>query len=152
MGVALTSALLAALAAVTSLLAGHHSNEAMIERIRASDEWGYYQAKGIKAGVLGMKLELFASDHKRIDPKDEERLARYKEEQEEIQGKAKTSEQASEAHLKRHLTFARGVTLFQVAIAVAAISVLTKRRRFWSVSLVFGGVGVFFLALGLLGK
>ena len=35
LGVALTAALLAAFAAVTSLLAGPHSNETMIERIRA---------------------------------------------------------------------------------------------------------------------
>jgi hypothetical protein len=38
--------------------------------------------------------------------------------------------------------------MFQIAIAIAAISALTKRRRFWFVSLVFGAVGMVFLALG----
>ena len=34
----------------------------------------------------------------------------------------------------------RGLTMFQVGIAVGAISVLTKRREFWfAVSLAFGG-------------
>jgi hypothetical protein len=37
--------------------------------------------------------------------------------------------------------FARGVTMFQIAIAIAAISALTKKRSFWVVSLVFGAVG-----------
>ena len=39
--------------------------------------------------------------------------------------------------------------MFQVAIAVGAISVLTKRREFWFVSLVFGAIGVGFLIWGL---
>jgi uncharacterized membrane protein YhaH (DUF805 family) len=38
--------------------------------------------------------------------------------------------------------------MFQIAIAVAAISALTKRRRYWIVSLVLGAVGCVFLALG----
>jgi hypothetical protein len=44
-----------------------------------------------------------------------------------------------------------GVTMFQVAIAVGAISVLTRRRNFWFASLAFGAVGVGFLGYGLLG-
>ena len=47
MGVALSSALLAGFAAVCSLLAGHHANEAMVDQIQSSDKWAYYQAKGI---------------------------------------------------------------------------------------------------------
>ena len=52
--------------------------------------------------------------------------------------------------LHRHETLARSVTLFQISIAVGAISVLAKRRRFWMVSLAFGLVGVVFLLQGLL--
>ena len=39
MGVALTAAILAALAAVTALYAEHFATEAMLEQIRASDRW-----------------------------------------------------------------------------------------------------------------
>jgi hypothetical protein len=48
----------------------------------------------------------------------------------------------------QHEVFARGVTLFQIAIAIAAISALTKRRRYWLVSMIIGAVGCIFLALG----
>ena len=58
LGVALTAAILAACAAIASLLAEHNANEAMIEQIQSSDQWSYYQAKGIKANVLAMKIEL----------------------------------------------------------------------------------------------
>jgi hypothetical protein len=40
--------------------------------------------------------------------------------------------------------------MFQIAIAIAAISALTRRRRFWVVSMVFGLVGSVFLVLGWL--
>ncbi|HXL72153.1 MAG TPA: DUF4337 family protein, partial [bacterium] len=61
LGVALSSAFLAALAAVSSLMAGFHANEAMIDRIKSSDQWSYYQAKGIKSAVLSTKIELLKS-------------------------------------------------------------------------------------------
>ena len=42
--------------------------------------------------------------------------------------------------------------MFQIAIAIAAISALTRRRKFWIVSLLFGGVGCAFLVLAELGS
>jgi hypothetical protein len=151
LGVALSSALLAGLAAICSLLAGHHANEAMIGQIKSSDEWNYYQAKGIKAAVLSAKIELLEAAGKAVSQSDEAKAAGYESEQKDISEKAKELEKSSEAHLHTHVIFARGVTLFQVAIAVAAISVLTNRRRFWLLSLGFGAVRVFFLLQGLLG-
>jgi hypothetical protein len=52
LGVALTAAFLAVLAAITALLAEHHANEAMLDQIRSSDKWSFYQAKSIKANLF----------------------------------------------------------------------------------------------------
>lgn len=150
LGVALSSALLAGLAAICSLLAGHHSNEAMIDQIKSSDQWNYYQAKGIKAAVLSAKIELLEASGKSVNQGDAAKAARYENDQKDISAQAKELEKSSESHLRSHVIFSRGVTLFQVAIAVAAISVLTNRRRFWLLSVAFGAVGVFFLLQGLL--
>ena len=56
--VALTTAILAALAAISALRAGATVNEALVLKTEAtrlqaeaSDQWAYYQAKGVKAGV-----------------------------------------------------------------------------------------------------
>src|SRR5207248_1176496 len=54
--VALSTAVLAVLAAIAGLLSGHHVNEAMMNQIEASDQWSYYQAKSIKAAVLDLEL------------------------------------------------------------------------------------------------
>jgi hypothetical protein len=140
-GIALTSALLAALAAVTAMLSGHHANEAVIEQIHASDSWSYYQAKGVKATILASKAVL--------TEKDQAKLEQYKTDQEEIKAKAEEHAHDSETHLRIHETFASGVTLFQVAISIAAISALTRKKRYWWVSMAFGVAGIVFLILGL---
>ncbi len=56
--VALSTAILAVLAAIAGLLSGQHANEAMMNQIEASDQWNYYQAKSIKASVLDAKMSL----------------------------------------------------------------------------------------------
>lgn len=150
MGVALSSALLAGFAAVCSLLAGHHANEAMVEQIQCSDKWSYYQAKGIKAAVLGSKIELLEAEGRQASPKDAQKLSEYRKDQDDIASEANEKQRSAEAHLHSHVIFARAVTLFQIAIAVGAISALTNRRPFWIVSLAFGAGGVAFLVQGCL--
>src|SRR5450432_3255238 len=54
MAIAISTALMADFAAMASLLAGHHADEAVIEQIRASDKWAFYQAKGIKDEILSL--------------------------------------------------------------------------------------------------
>lgn len=149
MGVALTAALLAVLAAITSLVAEHHADEALIDQIQSSDQWNYYQAKGIKANLLNTRIEILSTLGKTTDPKDLEKLNQYHDEQEAIRGQAEEKQEHSELHLRRHNVLASGVTMFQIAIAIGAISVLTKRKVFWLVSVLFGLVGAGFLVAGL---
>lgn len=148
--VALTSALLAVLAAVTALLAGHHANEAMIEQMKASDLWSHYQSKSIKSALVTSKTDILSALGHKASEKDEEKIAEYKKELSEIQEQAKEKETASGAHMRVHEIFARGVTMFQVAIGIAAIAVLTRKRRFWYVGIAFGCIGTAFLIQGLL--
>ena len=148
--VALLSALLAVLAAVTALLAGHYANEAILEQMHATDSWSYYQAKSIKAMVLSTKIELLTSMKHEVSEKDQDKVAEYKSQQAETEEKARELESKSRFYLNLHEIFARGVTLFQVAIGIAAVAVLTRRRSFLYVSLCFGLLGTFFLVQGIL--
>jgi lipopolysaccharide export LptBFGC system permease protein LptF len=79
-----------------------------------------------------------------------QKLEQYRDDQQEIQRRAKESESDSSRHLAIHQVLATAVTLFQVAIAVTAISVLVRRRSLLGVSLVFGLVGLVFLIRGFL--
>ncbi len=150
LGVALSSALLAVTAAVAALYAGHHANEAMLDRVEAGNQWAYYQAKGIKAAVLKSKIETLAALDKPANPKDEAKSEKYGEEQKEIESKARHLTDASEQHLDRHNTLAGSVTFFQVAIALGAIAVLTKRKEMWWVSMLVGLIGVGFAGKGMM--
>jgi len=146
--VALSTAILAVLAAIASLLSGEHANEAMINQIEASDQWSYYQAKSIKAAVLDAKTAFTGGP----DGADQSKRARYEKEQEEIKSEAEHKQAAAKSYFHKHVVFARGVTMFQIAIAIAAISALTKKRSFWAVSLVFGAVGCVFLVLAAIAR
>jgi len=142
--VALSTAILAVLAAIAGLLSGKHANEAMMSQIEASDQWGYYQAKSIKASVLDAKIALSAAPNE----SDTAKRDRYEKEQEEIKTEAEHKQLEAKSNFHQHEVFARGVTMFQIAIAIAAISALTRKRAFWMVSLLFGVAGCVFLVLG----
>jgi Domain of unknown function (DUF4337) len=139
--VAISTALVAVLAALAGLMAGHHSNEALIDQIKASDQWAYYQAKGIKAEIKSIAVNGVV---------DTAGIAKYKKEQEEIKEKADEHEKSSEAHLSHHILLARSVTLFQIAIAISAIAILTKRKSMWFAGLAFSAIGIVFFILGLI--
>ena len=148
MQAALMSAVLAVFAAIAALLAGHYANEAMIEQLQSSNQWSYYQAKGIKASVLEVKKEVQMLLGKGVDERVEEKLNDYKKQQEEISEVATEKENESKAHLAQHQTLARSVTFFQIAIAITAIAVLARKKKFLLLSLCFGAVGIFFLIQG----
>lgn len=148
--VALSTALIAVLAAITGLLAGTHADEAMISQIRSSDQWAFYQAKGIKSDVLLSSNKMLVAMGKPPVAEDAAKVQSNKKEQAEIMKKAKEFQAESDAHTEKHSIFARGVTLFQIAIAIGAISIIIKKKSLWLVSMGFACVGIFFLVQGIL--
>src|SRR5256714_11603993 len=78
--VAISTALMADFAPISSLMAGHHSNEALIEQIKTSDQWNYYQAKGIKAEIISIAPAGVA---------DSSRIKKYNKDQTDLMALAK---------------------------------------------------------------
>ena len=157
--IALTTAVLAAFAAVAALQAGATVNEALLlktgatrAQAEASDQWAFYQAKGIKAAVQEASREAWLAAN-RTPPGEFERAAtRYAHEQEDIQkaAKEKEAERDEKSHeadrlLARHRGLANSVALFQVAIALGAVAALTGARAVWwgSVATGFSGIVLF---------
>ena len=137
--VAISTALMAVFAAIAGLMAGHHSNEALIEQIKASDNWAFYQAKGIKAQIKSIASHPdTVSIHKEMA------------DQKNIKKAAEHSEEESAFHLEKHLLLAKAVTLLQIAIAISAISILTRKPLLWYISLLTSLAGITFLVMALL--
>jgi len=161
--ISLTTALLAVLAALASLKAGATVNTALVLKTEAtrlqseaSDQWAYYQAKGIKAAVQEVSRTPWLALGKEPPPQYAERTRRYGEEQAEIQNKAKEKERERDEKLResdhllhKHHGFANAVALFQVSIALGAVAALSRARLVWIGSLLAGGAGVVFFALPL---
>jgi hypothetical protein len=119
----------------------------MIEQLQASDQWAYYQAKGIKLAVIESKIDLLSQMGKEASIKDMEKARQYKEDQKGIDKTAREKETLSAEELLLHNKLARGVTVFQVAIAICAISALTKRKWLWYGSILLGIAGILLFGL-----
>jgi hypothetical protein len=146
--VALTTAIVAVLAAITGLLAGDHADEAMLAQIRSSDQWAFYQAKSIKSEIIAGANKTILALGKKPAAQDSAKIKSNKADQAKIMAEAKRLDNESHEHVAKHKILARGVTLFQVAIAIGAISIITKRKSLWFASMGFAVIGIFFLLQG----
>jgi len=146
--VALTTAVIAVLAAITGLLAGDHADEAMLSQIRSSDQWAFYEAKSIKSEMIASSDKILLSFGKVPAAQDSAKIKSNKADQAKIMQEAKDAQKESDEHVVKHKILARGVTLFQVAIAIGAISIITKRKSLWLASMGFAIIGIFFLMQG----
>ena len=148
--VALSSALIAVLAAVTALLGGNASDEAMMSRLKSSDTWGEYQADSVKAKLLATKVDLLRALGRRPAASDVAKIGAERAKQADLKLRAAGFDRDCELSEARGTVFSRGVTLFQIAIALGAIAVLTQRKPLWLASLLVSLGGVAFLVHGLM--
>ena len=157
--IAIFTAILATLGAVVSFLGGHTQNEALffkneavLKKTEASNQWNYYQAKSTKQNLAQFASTLTNDPAKAEAFKSE--VARYEKEKEKIKADAEKLEaqatlfnEKSEHALHPHEKLAISMTLLQIAIALASITVLTKKQ--WllygaGLSALLGmGVGIF---------
>src|SRR4051794_4842390 len=82
---ATTAAILAAFAAAAGALATRHLTQSMLIRIRANDDWNYYQAKSIKSSLLDSKI--YSAQLSKVDPRksDLDKKDQYAKDMPEIQ-------------------------------------------------------------------
>jgi len=138
--VALFSAILATAGAIVSFLGGHtqneallYKNEAVLLKTQASNQWNYYQAKSTKQNLAEFAAVL-ATDPRAVERLQAEarRYAKEKEgikaDAEKFEAQSKAASAKSELALHPHHKLAMSITLLQIAIALASITVLTQKR------------------------
>jgi Na+/glutamate symporter len=143
---ATVGAIFAYMGGATQANAGLYKNDAAIKKTEASNQWNYYQSKSSKQNLSELAMEL-APESRKTFYADE--VKRYKTEKAEIKLEAEKLEAASKdwddksaEQMHQHHRWAQATTALQIAIAMAAIALLTKKR--WLEKLVFGvsGVGI----------
>ena len=148
---ATVGALFAYMGGATQANAGLYKNDAAIKKTEASNQWNYYQAKSSKQNLSELAQEL-APEARKAFYVDE--VKRYKVEKadikvaaEKLEAESKAWDDRSAEQMHQHHRWAQATTALQIAIAMAAIALLTKKR--WLQKLVFGVSGVGFV-LGVL--
>jgi len=126
-------------------------NDSAIRRTEASDQWNFYQAKSSKQNLAELGAVLASAD---AAARYRTEVDRYNKEKQEIMAKAQELEKRSEeletkseASMHVHHRWAQAMTLIQISIALAAITLLTRSRGLQYVSY---GVAAASVGLGVL--
>jgi Domain of unknown function (DUF4337) len=147
--VTLSMAVLAVLVATVSLLGHRTHTEEIILQNKVTDQWGYYQAKNIRRHTD----ELFADLTTVVATKDAEAVAklhekyraeadRYKDEQKELDTKARELEKEGELTRRKADRFDLAEVFLEIALVVSSITLLSGRRIFWHFGLLMAAAGI----------
>ena len=149
--VAMLTAIISTVGAIFGYMGGHsqnaallYKNEAAIQKTSASNQWNYYQAKSNKQNLAELSITLTSGE---TAEKYRQEVARYKQEKEQIkadaeklEAAAKEADKKSEAEMHVHERWALATTLLQIAIALSAITLLTRKR--WLLVGVYGSTAI----------
>ena len=123
-------------------------NEATFNQAQASDQWAFFQAKGIKQSLYERELEQHAGSKAGTDSVLVAKVHKYDAEKKEISSQAKGFEDKRDqarigsthsADLARKLGLA--ATLFQISIALGGVCMVMKKKSLWFASMVPGIAG-----------
>ena len=144
--IATVGAIFAYMGGATQANAGLYKNNAAIKKTEASNQWNYYQAKSSKQNLSELAQELAPEPRKAYYTGE---INRYKAEKAEIklaaeklEAEAKAWDDKSAEQMHQHHRWAQATTALQIAIAMAAIALLTKRKWLEYGVFVLSGIGV----------
>ena len=146
---ALSTAIMAVLAALTTLYMGKYSSRAIMAQGQESDQWAFYQAKSIKQHTFEVNkktLELQFLSQKALPPgvaaeyektlgKYGEDIRRYEGEKKEIKDKAESIAKGKQKAQEMGGNFAFALIFLQIALMLSSLASLTKRHYLWHIAL-----------------
>ena len=150
--VTLTIAIMAVLAAVGGTLETTEGdktivakNEAVLQQNQATDAWSFFQAKSIKKNLYAL-----AADQNGPKSADYAKVAAQNgADQADISKKAKAFEEArdhwseqAEVHERRHGRLTIASTLLHMAIAIATLAIILKRKWPWGTAMALTATGL----------
>lgn len=153
--IAVMTAVLATVGALFGYLGGTtqndaalYKNNAAIDKTEAANKWNYYQAKSSRQNLAELAMTIPGVDRQHY--KDE--AARYEVQKKGIneeaaawEAKSQAWNEKSDAAMHSHHQWALATTAEQIAISLAAITLLTRRR--WLLGATYG-VAILGFALG----
>ncbi len=158
--VAIFTAILASVGAVVSYQGGNTQNQAMLfkneavlKKTQASDQWSFYQAKSNKGHLMELAADMAPPSKREYYKAQIEKYENDKKEirkkAEELEAESEKANEASEHAMHPHHILAQSMTLIQIAIALASITVLTRKKWLFAIAVVSaaGGLAMWGFAL-----
>jgi hypothetical protein len=132
---------------LTQANAGLYKNDAAIHKTSAANQWNYYQSKSSKQNMAELAMDLAPNEEQKAKYRD--KIARYEKEKADIKTEAEKLEhevtewdEKSEQQLHEHHRWAQATTVLQVSIALAAITLLTKKKWMEKLTMVAAVIGI----------
>jgi hypothetical protein len=151
--IAVMTAIFATIGAFFGYMGGATQNDALmfkndsaIRRTEASDRWNFYQAKSSKQNLAELGAVLATGTEAARYKAEVERYSREKQEimaeAKKLESRSEELEAKSEAAMQVHHRWAQAMTLIQISIALAAITLLTRNRGLQYVSYGMAGASI----------
>jgi hypothetical protein len=143
--IAVMTALMATLGAMLSYQAGSTESEAAMDKNEAANQWNYYQAKSSRQNLAELATHIPGVDAAHYN----DEVQRYKSQKEDVRKQAEKLEATSkewddksEQALHQHHRWAQAMTAIQIAISLAAITLLTRKEWLKRMAYAAGGVAM----------
>lgn len=147
--IAVMTAIMATLGALLSYQAGSSESEAAMDKnnaamkkTEAANQWNYYQAKSSRQNLAELAMHIPGVDAAHYTSEAQ----RYKEQKDSVRQQAEALEtqarewdDKSKAALHQHHRWAQAMTAIQIAISLAAITLLTRKE--WLKKLAYTAAG-----------
>ena len=112
---------------------------------KSSDQWAYYQAKNIRRHEDELFIDLTsvqattdAAALAKLRDKYSGEATRYKDEQKEIEDKAREMEAEVSHEMNRADRFDLAEVFLEMGLVITSITLLSGRRLFWDLGIVLG--------------
>ncbi len=155
--VSLTMAFLAVLVAVATLLGHRAHTEEVVLQAKASDQWAFYQSKNIRRHTDELFTDLTsvqgttdAATLAKLREKYSQEASRYKNDQKETEDEARKLE--AEVAVERHRAdrFDLAEVFLEIGLVITSITLLSGRKLYWGLGIIFGATGIILACTGFL--
>jgi hypothetical protein len=155
--VSLAISVFAVLVAMVTVVGHRTHTEAILMQTRAADQWNLYQAKKIRQVQVSTTSDLLSLQPSSNDAAVQKKLAEYRSHMDkwnaeivEEQQKAVDLEHEVEQAEQRAARYDLGEALLEISVVLSSITLLTRRRRYFALGVLFGLSGLVAAATALL--
>ena len=163
--VALSTAIVAVLLAITSLGGNKAMKEMLLAQQQSSDQWAFYQSKVVREHLYriqeiqietallerggAMKPDV-RKQYEALFKKAQDEERRYGEEKKKIEEEARHLEHERDLYRSKDPYFEYAEVLLQISIVLASIAIISLSRQIYSFSIVAAVLGTLFMLNGYL--